>query len=320
MNTRSTCVIDGLLVARLLAAAALGVAGVRELVDDGARRRRRRQRAARGRAAPRHRRRDAAAAGAAAPPPPAAAPRRRRPRRRRAGSRRRRRRRPRRPRHSAAATAAAAGRDADAGRRRSCRRPRRRRIRASASRPAAGMPAQAAWNMRMISTTPPTGQGARRDALGSRVHRQVRDSGQLQRLRDLRHLESREAGADADRICARRRRTTCRSTRTCCSCRRKRPTAAPTAASAACPIRSARLRVRGIRVFDISRHQASEARDERADVPRIAHAHGRDASRATTTTCTSTCRARPACGRPTKCRDARTAASTIRTRRASGSK
>ena len=36
-----------------------------------------------------------------------------------------------------------------------------------------------------------------------------------------------------------------------------------------------KLRVRGIRVFDISRRQASEARDDRADVPRLAHAHRR---------------------------------------------
>ena len=51
-------------------------------------------------------------------------------------------------------------------------------------------------------------------------------------------------------------------------------------------------RVRGIRIFDISNMSASEARDERADLPRIAHAHGRRRSRATRTTSTSTCRAR----------------------------
>ena len=95
-------------------------------------------------------------------------------------------------------------------------------------------------------------QVAGRDALGPGVHRQVRDSGQLQRVRDLRHLEPGEAGAGADAISAPRRRTTCRSTRTCCSCRRKRPTAGPTAGLAAFPIRSARLRVRGIRIFDIT--------------------------------------------------------------------
>ena len=85
------------------------------------------------------------------------------------------------------------------------------------------------------------GQGAGRDALGPRLLRQVRDPGQLQRLRHLRHLQSRRSRCWRRRTSAPRRRTTCRSTRTCCSCRRRRPTAAPTAASAACPIRSARI-------------------------------------------------------------------------------
>ena len=102
------------------------------------------------------------------------------------------------------------------------------------------MPVQAAWNLRLISTTPPPEKVARVDALGPGVHRQVRRPGQLQRLPDLRHLEPGEAGARERRTSARRRRTTCRSTRTCCSCRRRPPTAARTAASAACPIRSAR--------------------------------------------------------------------------------
>ena len=63
-------------------------------------------------------------------------------------------------------------------------------------------------------------------------------------------------------------------------------------------------RVRGIRIFDIADVEESEARDERADLPRLAHAHRRRRSRATRTTSTSTCRARPACARPKKCRDA----------------
>ena len=108
-------------------------------------------------------------------------------------------------------------------------------------RPASGTRARPRGTCGSISTTPPGAKVARRDALRPRVHRQVRDSGQLQRLRDVRHLESGEADARADAICARRRRTTSRSTRTCCSCRRRRPTAAPTAASAACPSRSARI-------------------------------------------------------------------------------
>ena len=37
-------------------------------------------------------------------------------------------------------------------------------------------------------------------------------------------------------------------------------------------------RVRGIRIFDIKDVEESEARDERADLPRFAHAHRRDAA------------------------------------------
>ena len=120
----------------------------------------------------RRRRRAARRAGAAPPPAPtAAAPRRRR--RRRAGGRRRAGAPPAAvaaARHAAASAAAAAGRDAGARDADRLGDDADRPIRASASRPDAGTPAQAAWNMRMISTTPPSRKSLGDDALGSRVH------------------------------------------------------------------------------------------------------------------------------------------------------
>ena len=49
---------------------------------------------------------------------------------------------------------------------------------------------------------------------------------------------------------------------------------ASTAATGACKDTVSKERLRGIRIFDITRHRAPEARRQRADVPRIAHAHG----------------------------------------------
>ena len=62
--------------------------------------------------------------------------------------------------------------------RRSCRRP----IRASGSRRACATPAEAAWNLRVVSTTPAVGPVRGRHQLRPRLHRQLRDPGQLQRL------------------------------------------------------------------------------------------------------------------------------------------
>ena len=49
---------------------------------------------------------------------------------------------------------------------------------------------EAAWNMRLVSTTPPSEQFVGQHELRPRVPRQLRHPGQLQRLPDLGHLES----------------------------------------------------------------------------------------------------------------------------------
>ena len=63
-------------------------------------------------------------------------------------------------------------------------------------------------------------------------------------------------------------------------------------------------RVRGIRIFDIKDVEESEARDERADLPRLAHAHRRHAAERQGKRLHLRLRARPACVRPRKCRAA----------------
>ena len=146
----------------------------------------------------------------------------------------------RRPRHSAAATAAAARRHADAGHADRVGDRAVARIRASASRPAGGTPAQAAWNMRMISTTPPSGKvlGATHSDLAFSGKYAIQ--GQLQRLRDLRHLQSGEAGAGADVPVPGVAERRVGLQEPAVHVVRGDATAAPTAASAASPIRSAR--------------------------------------------------------------------------------
>ena len=93
----------------------------------------------------------------------------------------------------------------------------------------------------MISTTPPSGR-----SLGA-THSDLAFTGKYTIQGNYNGFEIYDISNPAKPVlaqtlpAARRRRTTCRSTRTCCSCRRKRPTAGPTAASAACRSRSARI-------------------------------------------------------------------------------
>ena len=75
-----------------------------------------------------------------------------------------------------------------------------------------------------------------------------------------------------------RRRATCRSTRTCCSCRGEGQTGRVDCGIQGVPDPVSKDRVRGIRIFDISNMSSPKLRRERADVPRLAHAHGRHAA------------------------------------------
>ena len=100
----------------------------------------------------------------------------------------------RRPRHAAATTAAAAGRDAAAG---DADRLDDRAVTRSARRPQGRPLGRGPGRVEHEDDVDDAAERevARRDALGSRVHAASTHSGQLQRLRDLRHLESREARA-----------------------------------------------------------------------------------------------------------------------------
>ncbi len=71
-----------------------------------------------------------------------------------------------------------------------------------------------------------------------------------------------------------------------------------------CPMPVSKERVRGIRIFDITDVEESEARDERADLPRIAHAHRRHAAGRQGQRLHLRLRARRACVRQKKCRAA----------------
>ena len=149
--------------------------------------------------------------------------------------------------------------------------------------------AQAAWNMRMISTTPPSDASAGCNSLGPGLYGQVRHPGQLQRVRDLGHLQSSEAGARERVSRARHRRTTYPFTRTCCSCRPRRRTAARTASSAAFQIRSARIACAASAIFDIS-DVAHPKLVTSVQTCRGSHTHTVVTQPGDPTTCTSTFR------------------------------
>ena len=123
--------------------------------------------------------------------------------------------------------------------RRSFRRRRRRPIRASASRPAAGT------RHRPRGTCACSRRRRRGDESLGATHSDLafsgnlRDSGQLQRLRDLRHLQSCEAGAHADVSVSGVAERRVGLPEPALHVRRRRPTAARTAGSKACPSRSA---------------------------------------------------------------------------------
>ena len=271
-----------------------------------------------------------AAAGAATPAPAAPAPR----TGRRAGASQRRR--PRRRRRRRPPPAAAA-----AGRRRAGRRRRRTRRSAAASAAAAARGHAAAGHADRVGDGADA-RSARRPrgrALGRRRRRPGTCGSSRPRRRREKFLgvtnsdlaftgkyviqgnyngfqifdisNPAKPALVADLSSARRRRATCRSTRTCCSSRAKARPAASTAASRACPSRSARIACAASASSTSRTSTHPKYVDERADLPRLAHAHGRDAIRTTRTTSTSTSRARRASARRTSCRAARTVRSTI---------
>ncbi len=120
-------------------------------------------------------------------------------------------------------------------------------------------------------------EGAWRHALGPGVQREVRDSRQLQRVRDLRHLEAREARARADlsvpRIAERRIRLQESAVHVGGS--DQQPSRLRLRRGAGSGEQGPRTRHPGLRY---PRHRASEAPRKRADLPRVAHPHARHAA------------------------------------------
>ena len=104
------------------------------------------------------------------------------------------------------------------------------------------------------------------------VRRPLRLPGQLRRLHDLGREQSGEAGARRRRFRASRRRAIRRSSATCSSSPPRAAAIATTARRAACRIPKDHMA--GVRIFDVSNPTRAEARQERADVQRLAHAHG----------------------------------------------
>ena len=129
---------------------------------------------------------------------------------------------------------------------------------------------QAAWNLKLVSTTPPSEKflGVTNSDLG--LYRQIHHPGQLQRLPGLRHLESFEAGPGAD-LCvpgvAERRvglqEPAVRVGRRADRPRRLRHSGRSRTGEQGSSARNPDLRHRG--------HRQPEVRDQRADLPRLPH-------------------------------------------------
>ena len=178
---------------------------------------------------------------------------------------------------------------------------------------------EAAWNMRMISTTPPVGK-----VLGA-THSDLAFSGKYAIQGNYNGFEIYDISKPAKPVLV--QTYLCPASQNDVSVYKNLlfMSSEATNSRSDCgfggvPDPVSKERVRGIRVFDITRRQESEAGRQRADLPRLAHAHRRDAAGRQRQRVHLRLGHGAASARPTSCRDARTAASTIRTRRASGSK
>ena len=180
---------------------------------------------------------------------------------------------------------------------------------------------QAAWNMRMISTTPPSPK-----SLGA-THSDLAFTGKYAIQGNYNGFEIYDISNPAKPVLV--NAYDCPASQNDVSVYKNLlfMSSEATNSRADCgfggvPDPVSKDRVRGIRIFDISDVAHPKLVDERADVPRIAHAHGRRRSRATRTTSTSTCRARArrALGGRTAGLRGYGATPTIRTPRGSASK
>ena len=158
---------------------------------------------------------------------------------------------------------------------RACRRRRRIPIRASASRPGCMDAGEAVVESRSSSRkTQPSAKfvGITNSDLAFTGNYAIQGNYNGYQIWDISNPEP--ARRSRRRTTARRRRATSRSTRTCSSCPARDSRAASTAAAQGVKDTVSKERLRGLRIFDITRHRESEERRQRADVPRLAHAHG----------------------------------------------
>ena len=178
--------------------------------------------------------------------------------------------------------------------------------------------AQAAWNMRMLSTTPPTGK-----VLGA-THSDLAFSGNLAIMGNYNGFEIFDISNPSKPVLV--QTYLCPASQNDVSVYRNLLFMSSEATNSrvdcgfeGVPEPVSKLRVRGIRVFDIAdiKHpklvttvQTCRGSHTHTVVPKL----GDDANVFIYVS------ARPASGRPMKCRDARTVAPTIRTRRGSASK
>ena len=137
---------------------------------------------------------------------------------------------------------------------------------------------QAAWNMRMLSTTPPQGK-----TLGA-THSDLAFSGNLVIQGNYNGFEIYDISNPSKPALV--QTYLCPASQNDVSVYRNLVFMSSEATNSredcgfeGVPEPVSKLRVRGIRVFDISDIKTSEARHDRADVPRLAHAYRRPQGR-----------------------------------------
>ena len=196
-------------------------------------------------------------------------------------------------------------------------------IRASASRPGMYDAGEARVEPEAASrTTPPSREVRRQHQLRPRVHRQLRIQGSYNgyQVWDISNPGAADAqdGVLLPGVAERRLGLQEPALRL----GRGTHAAASTAATQGVKDTVSKERLRGLRIFDITDIAQPEERRQRADLPRLAHAHACSSIRRTRTTSTSTSPARPACARRASCRAASSAhaGQGSRTRRSSASK
>ena len=176
------------------------------------------------------------------------------------------------------------------------------------------MPAEAAWNMKLVSNTPPSEKfvGVTNSDLAFTGKYAIQGNYNGYQVWDISNPATADAGAgiSVPRLAERRlglQEPALRLGRSADRASRLRHAGRARAGQQGAAARHPHLRRR--------RHGAPEVRRQRADLPRLAHPHRGDRSEGPAPTSTSTCPDPPACARPTSSPAASTPRSRTRTRR-----